>query len=282
VTLMLMVLAGKRYYPVDVTRRCRFTIALLISTASILSIGFVIASIVPTARFAQPIGASSSIRCSAVGLFVPVAAMPPGLQAVARVLPLTYAVSLLQGIWKGRAWSAHLGDRRRAGGGLPRQPRAVGQGVSLGVALRSEPWWRPMIANGFTRLRSATFVVAISITAGCGRGVRVPCEGVQALRIGDVRAGRRRRAGPAVGRIVEDNSRSSVRQDVDVLLEYTHPDSYDHVRLRAEFSRGRLVYVVSYRRPFFRDQLEYLFRLDRDGVPHQGRDFAKRSVRHEG
>ena len=29
---------------------------------------------------------------------------------VARVLPLTYAVSLLQGIWKGDAWSAHLGD----------------------------------------------------------------------------------------------------------------------------------------------------------------------------
>jgi hypothetical protein len=34
-----------------------FAIALLISTWSILSIGFLIASIVPTARFAQPIGA---------------------------------------------------------------------------------------------------------------------------------------------------------------------------------------------------------------------------------
>jgi len=44
------------------------------------------------------------------GLFVPIAAMPPALQAVARVLPLTYAVSLLQGIWLGDAWSAHLGD----------------------------------------------------------------------------------------------------------------------------------------------------------------------------
>ena len=26
------------------------------------------------------------------------------------MLPLTYAVSLLQGIWKGEAWSAHVGD----------------------------------------------------------------------------------------------------------------------------------------------------------------------------
>jgi ABC-2 type transport system permease protein len=31
-------------------------------------------------------------------------------QWVARVLPLSYAVSLLRGIWMGDAWSAHLVD----------------------------------------------------------------------------------------------------------------------------------------------------------------------------
>ena len=57
-SLALMVLAGKRYYPVGVhVPLFSFTIALLISTWSILSIGFLIASIVPTARFAQPVGA---------------------------------------------------------------------------------------------------------------------------------------------------------------------------------------------------------------------------------
>ncbi len=112
VTLILMVLAGKRYYPVNVDAPVfDFTIALLVSTASILSIGFVIAGIVPTARFAQPIGAVILYPMLGLsGLFVPVAALPPGLQAVARVLPLTYAVSLLQGIWNGDAWSAHLVD----------------------------------------------------------------------------------------------------------------------------------------------------------------------------
>src|SRR5450759_210807 len=112
VTLILMVLAGKRYYPVDVDVPVfGFTIALLIGTASILSIGFVIASFVPTARFAQPIGAVILYPMLGLsGLFFPVAALPPGLQAVARVLPLTYTVSLLQGIWKGEAWSAHIGD----------------------------------------------------------------------------------------------------------------------------------------------------------------------------
>jgi ABC-2 type transport system permease protein len=111
-TLLLMVLAGKRYYPAGVHAPLfSFTIALLISTCSILSIGFLIASIVPTARFAQPIGAIIFYPMFGFsGLFTPVASFPPLLRAVSRVLPLTYTVSLLQGIWNGEAWSAHLGD----------------------------------------------------------------------------------------------------------------------------------------------------------------------------
>ena len=111
-TLALMVLAGKRYYPVGVhVPLFSFTIALLISTWSILSIGFLIASIVPTARFAQPIGAIILYPMLGVsGVFVSVESLPPVLHAVARVLPLTYAVPLLQGIWNGDAWSAHVGD----------------------------------------------------------------------------------------------------------------------------------------------------------------------------
>jgi len=111
-TLAVMVLAGKRYYPVDVHAPLfSFTLALLISTWSILSIGFLIASIVPTARFAQPIGAIILYPMIAVsGLFVRVDSLPPVLHAVTRVLPLTYAVPLLQGIWNGDAWSTHVGD----------------------------------------------------------------------------------------------------------------------------------------------------------------------------
>jgi len=112
VTLLLMVLAGRRYYPADFeVPVAGFAIALLVSTCSILSIGFLIASIVPTARFAQPIGAAILYPMLAVsGLFMPVDSLPPVLQAVARVLPFTYAVSLLQGMWTGDAWSAHVGD----------------------------------------------------------------------------------------------------------------------------------------------------------------------------
>jgi len=111
-TLVLMVLAGKRYYPVGVhVPVVSFTFALLISTWSILSIGFLIASIVPTARFAQPIGAVILYPMIGFsGLFVPIDALPPVLNAVARALPLTYAVGLLQGAWNDEPWSAHLGD----------------------------------------------------------------------------------------------------------------------------------------------------------------------------
>ncbi|MGO9589952.1 MAG: ABC transporter permease [Candidatus Acidiferrales bacterium] len=111
-TLALLVLVGKRYYPIGVHAPLfSFTIALLISTWSILSVGFLIASIVPTARFAQPIGAAIMYpMIGLTGLFLPIAQMPPALRAVARLNPLTYAVSLLQGIWSGDTWSAHVVD----------------------------------------------------------------------------------------------------------------------------------------------------------------------------
>jgi len=111
-TMALTFLAGKRYFlPEAHVPWLSFTIALLISTWSILSVGFVIASIVPTARFAQPVGAVILYPMIAFcGLFVPISHLPLVLRSVARVLPLTYAVRLLQGIWVGDGWMVHLGD----------------------------------------------------------------------------------------------------------------------------------------------------------------------------
>ena len=82
-TLALMLLAGKRYFPPGAhVPWFSFTIALLISTWSILSVGFLIASIVPTARFAQPIGAIILYPMVGFsGLFVPISDLPPVLRA---------------------------------------------------------------------------------------------------------------------------------------------------------------------------------------------------------
>jgi ABC-2 type transport system permease protein len=107
-----MVVAGRRYYPVAANAPLvSFTLALLFSTVSILSLGFLIASVVPTARFAQPIGTAILYPMLGLsGLFVPVESLPPTLQAVARALPFTYAVSLLRGVWHGEGWSTHVRD----------------------------------------------------------------------------------------------------------------------------------------------------------------------------
>ncbi|MGH9308485.1 MAG: ABC transporter permease [Vicinamibacterales bacterium] len=112
VTLAVMVLLGRRYYPLDPdVPLMSFTLALLYSTVCVLSLGFLIASIVPTARFAQPIGTIVFYPMLALsGLFFPVDSLPPLLQTAARVVPLTYAVSLLRGVWHGEGWLAHAGD----------------------------------------------------------------------------------------------------------------------------------------------------------------------------
>jgi len=112
ITLALMFLTGRRWVPMPAAvPLISFMVALLFSTVSILSLGFLIASVVPTARFAQPIGTVIIYPMLALsGLFAPVDALPRALQLVARALPLTYAVSLLRGIWHGDGWSGHVGD----------------------------------------------------------------------------------------------------------------------------------------------------------------------------
>ena len=61
-----------------------YAVALLFTTWAILSIGFVIASIVPTARFAQPIATFIVYPMLGVsGLFYPIDRLPPALQMLA-------------------------------------------------------------------------------------------------------------------------------------------------------------------------------------------------------
>ena len=109
VSLALLMLAGRRLFPgVMQVNVFSFTMAVLLGTFSILSLGFVIASLVPTARFAQPIGAIVLYPMIALsGLFFPVARLPRALQGLAFLLPTTHAVALLEGVWDGSGWGAH-------------------------------------------------------------------------------------------------------------------------------------------------------------------------------
>jgi ABC-2 type transport system permease protein len=108
-SLALLVAAGRRLFPGALAvNLISFTAALLLGTLSILTLGFVLASLVRTARFAQPLGAVILYPMMTIsGLFFPLALLPLWLRVVAYALPITHAVALLQGVWDGSGWAAH-------------------------------------------------------------------------------------------------------------------------------------------------------------------------------
>ena len=96
-------------------------------------VGFVISSIVPTARFAQPLGSVLLYPMVGVsGLFFPIDALPAGWRIFANMLPTTHAVALMQGIWDGAGWGAHWGNV----GGLEVTPE-----VDPGITGLSTSFW---------------------------------------------------------------------------------------------------------------------------------------------
>ncbi len=111
-SLTLLVLAGRRIFPGAMqVNLVSFAGALLLGTLSILTLGFVVASLVRTARFAQPLGAVIFYPMMTFsGLFFPLAVLPLWLRVVAYALPTTHAVALLQGVWDGSGWAAHWPD----------------------------------------------------------------------------------------------------------------------------------------------------------------------------
>lgn len=110
VSLGLMIAAGRRFIPAGAAVPVfDFSLALLLCTVSVLSIGFIIASVVPTARFAQPLASLIFYPLMALAL-APIEALPLGLQVVTRLTPFFYAASLLRGLLQGDGWITHASD----------------------------------------------------------------------------------------------------------------------------------------------------------------------------
>jgi ABC-2 type transport system permease protein len=114
ISLLLLFLAGRRFYPVPLHAHVAgFALAVVVTTVAILCMGFVIASMVGTARFAQLIGSAIFYPMLVIsGMFVPLSSMPRPWALLGSVLPMSHAVALLRGAWVGADWLVllpHLG-----------------------------------------------------------------------------------------------------------------------------------------------------------------------------
>jgi ABC-2 type transport system permease protein len=77
-----------------------------LSALAFFATGYVLASVARTARMAQTLGMAiffPLIFLSGAGM--PVQMLPAGLQQFSKLLPLSYVVKLMQGLWFGDGWS---------------------------------------------------------------------------------------------------------------------------------------------------------------------------------
>jgi len=80
--------------------------AVTLSALSFYSLGYLLASLVPTARAAQVVGMVIFFPMMFLsGAGMPLQLLPEGLRKVSDFLPLSYVVRLVQGLWFGESWS---------------------------------------------------------------------------------------------------------------------------------------------------------------------------------
>ncbi|GIV85134.1 MAG: transport permease protein [Candidatus Roseilinea sp.] len=107
-----LVIAGKLVYglrfngdPLSVAA------AFVLSSASFLALGFVLAGLLPTARTAQIVAMVLFYPMIFLsGAAIPREVLPEGIRQFAQVLPLSHVVTLLRGLWMGDPWGKHLGE----------------------------------------------------------------------------------------------------------------------------------------------------------------------------
>jgi ABC-2 type transport system permease protein len=79
-----------------------------LSALAMFTCGYLIAGLAPTARIAQTVGMVIAFPMMFLsGATLPIEIMPEGVRTVSKFLPVTYVVTLMQGLWKGDAWTSH-------------------------------------------------------------------------------------------------------------------------------------------------------------------------------
>ena len=104
--MALLVLTGKLVFGLRMEGSwLNILVAIILSAFAFFSVGYLIASVVPTSRIAQAVGMViffPMMFLSGAGL--PLQLLPEGLQKVSDFLPMSYVVRLIQGLWFGESW----------------------------------------------------------------------------------------------------------------------------------------------------------------------------------
>lgn len=110
VGVLLLVLVGKVVYNLRFEGNpLNVFLAFTLSTLSFSAFGFMVASLAPTARTATVAGMAFFFPMIFLsGATIPWQIFPEAMRQVGRILPLTYVVQLLQGLWFGESWGEHL------------------------------------------------------------------------------------------------------------------------------------------------------------------------------
>jgi ABC-2 type transport system permease protein len=110
--MLLLLTAGTLFYDVRFTGNAFSMLAgFILSSLSFFGIGFILAGTMPTARTAQVIAMVLLYPMLILsGAAWPRELMPAGVQTVSNLLPLTYVVNLLSGLWNSEPWGDHLLD----------------------------------------------------------------------------------------------------------------------------------------------------------------------------
>ncbi len=83
--------------------------AFVLSSLSFFCLGFVLASLLPTARAAQAVAMVLFYPMLFLsGAAIPREVLPATVRKVAQLLPMTHVVNLLRGLWIGDPWGKHL------------------------------------------------------------------------------------------------------------------------------------------------------------------------------
>jgi ABC-2 type transport system permease protein len=104
-SVLLVLVASVRYGLHAPAQPVSFVIAYLFCAVSLYAVGFLLTAVVPTAQATRPAGMLLYFPAMYLsGMTFPRYAMPPAMQRIGEVLPMTHMVTLLQNLWLGKGW----------------------------------------------------------------------------------------------------------------------------------------------------------------------------------